>query len=313
MRKTLSVIIPCYNEEENIEFIYNAINEVELIFNRKYSIDFEILFIDDGSKDETSNKVLGLKSLHENVTLITFSRNFGKEAAIFAGLENVSGDYIVLMDADMQDPPSLLPEMFEGISKEGYDCVATRRVSRKGEPPVRSLCARIFYKLINSISEIEIVDGARDFRLMTKEVKDSILSICEKNRFSKGIFSWVGFKTKWLEYENIERLKGQTKWSCFKLTVYAIDGIVAFSTKPLVASSIAGLAICFFSFLLIVFIIIRKVIFGDPVLGWPSLVCIITLFAGLQMFFIGIAGIYLSKTYIETKKRPIYIKKSHAH
>lgn len=307
MNKTLSVIIPCYNEEENIELIYSAVNDVEKFFIEKYNIDFEIIFIDDGSTDLTSSKVCELN--HSNVNLITFSRNFGKEAAIFAGLENVTGDYIALMDADMQDPPTLLPEMFKGIAEEGYDCVATRRVNRKGEPPVRSLCAKVFYKLINKISEIEIVDGARDFRLMTKEVKDAILSICEKNRFSKGIFSWVGFKTKWLEYENIERIKGKTKWSCFKLTVYAIDGIVAFSTKPLVISSIAGLGFCFFSFLLIIFIIIRKVIFGDPVLGWPSLVCIITLFAGLQMFFIGIAGIYLSKTYIESKKRPIYIQK----
>lgn len=310
MSKKLSLIIPCYNEEENIELIYKAVNEVEKVFNQRYNINFEILFIDDGSSDGTSKKVIDLKEIQKNVNLITFSRNFGKEAAIFAGLESATGDYVVIMDADMQDPPSLLAEMYLGIKEDGYDCVATRRVDRKGEPPVRSLCARLFYKLINRISDIEIVDGARDFRLMTREVKDAILSVCEKNRFSKGIFSWIGFKTKWLEYENIERAKGQTKWSCFKLTIYAIDGIVAFSTKPLVVSSIAGLSFCLLSFLIIIFIIVRKFLFGDPVLGWPSLVCIITLFAGLQMFFIGIAGIYLSKTYIETKKRPIYIKKT---
>lgn len=312
MKSLISLIIPCYNEEENIEYIYEEINKIEQIFYTNYDIRFEIYFIDDGSKDNTLKNIEALSKSKENVKYITFSRNFGKEAAIFAGLENVTGDFVALMDADMQDPPSLLLEMYDVLKNEDYDCVASRRVDRKGEPVIRSYCARMFYKLINKISETEIVDGARDFRLMTKEVKDAILSITEKNRFSKGIFSWVGFKTKWLEYENIERVKGETKWSCFKLGVYAVDGIVAFSTKPLMFSSIMGLLFCFISFLIIILIMVRKIMFGDPVLGWTSLICVITLVAGLQMFFIGIAGMYLSKTYIETKNRPIYIQRKSA-
>jgi len=312
MKSKLSLIIPCYNEDENIDYIYKEISKVESIFLSNYDIEFEILFVDDGSKDNTLVNIKKISKVKENVKYISFSRNFGKEAAIFAGLENVTGDYVALIDADMQDPPSLLIDMYLSITNEGYDQAASRRVDRKGEPLIRSFLARAFYKLMNKISDTEIVDGARDFRLMTKEVKDAILSISEKNRFSKGIFSWVGFKTNWIEYENVERKKGETKWSCYKLFVYAIDGIVAFSTKPLIFSSLLGLLFCFISFVFVILIIVKKMLFGDPVIGWTSLVCIITLVSGLQMFFIGIVGMYLSKTYIESKNRPIYIQKKSA-
>ncbi len=304
----LSVIVPCYNEQENIKDFY-----VELMKNESYfsgrDVEMEVIFVNDGSKDNTVKEIKALNENDKRVHLISFSRNFGKEAAIYAGLQHAKGDYCVIIDCDLQDPPSLLPKMYEAIVVEGYDSAATRRVDRKGEPPIRSFCARQFYKLINKISSADIVDGARDYRLMNRKFVDAILSLEEYNRFSKGIFGWVGFDTKWIEFENVERLKGETKWSFWKLFLYAIDGIVAFSEAPLALSSIMGLLFCFLSFAFIIFTIIRKVIYGDPTSGWPSMVCIILLVSGLQLFFIGVVGQYLSKTYLEVKKRPIYIVK----
>lgn len=301
----LSVIVPCYNEEENVAPFYEELMKNESYF-KENDIDVEILYIDDGSRDKT---VAEVKKLHEKdgrVRLISFSRNFGKEAAMFAGLENAKGDYVVMMDVDLQDPPSLLPEMFDGL-KEGYDSVATRRVNRKGEPPIRSFFARRFYSLMKKISKTEMMDGARDYRLMTRQMVDAILSMQEYNRFTKGIFGWVGFRTKWLEFENVERLRGETKWNFWKLLMYSFDGIVAFSTAPLLISSLMGVFFCVVAFAMIIFIIVRKIVFGDPVSGWPSLVCIILMTSGIQFFCTGILGQYLAKTYMEVKRRPIYL------
>lgn len=303
----LSVIIPCYNEQENVPFFYEEFLKNQTFF-RERGMEFELIYVNDGSKDGT---VMEIKKLHERdsrVHLISFSRNFGKEAAMYAGLEKSKGDYVVIMDVDLQDPPSLLPEMFAGLD-EGYDCVATRRVSRKGEPPIRSFFARRFYGLMKHISKTEIMDGARDYRLMTRQVVDAIVSMREYNRFTKGIFGWVGFETKWIEYENIERAKGETKWNFWKLLIYSIDGITAFSTMPLSVAAFMGVFFCVVALLLIVFIVVRTLIFGDPVSGWPSLVCIISLISGVQLFCIGIVGQYLAKTYMEVKNRPIYLVK----
>ncbi len=303
----LSVVVPCYNEEENIEDFYHELLKNESFFKEK-EVDLEIIYVDDGSKDATVSEVKKLMNKDERVHMLSFSRNFGKEAAIYAGLRKAKGDYVSLMDVDLQDPPALLPEMFSYI-EQGYDSVATRRVDRKGEPPVRSFFARLFYRLMNRISKTEIVDGARDYRLMTRQVVDAILSMTEYNRFTKGIFGWVGYQTKWIEFENIERRKGETKWSFWKLFLYSIDGITAFSTVPLAIASIMGVLFCFVAFLLIVITIVRKLLFGDPTAGWPSLVCIISLVSGVQLFCMGIIGQYLSKTYMEVKKRPIYLIK----
>lgn len=303
----LSVVVPCYNEEENVALFYEELIKNDLFFQEK-GIDVEILYIDDGSRDNTVARVKELRQKDERVHLVSFSRNFGKEAAMFAGLQKAKGDYTVLMDVDLQDPPSLLPEMFSYI-EQGYDSVATRRVSRKGEPPVRSFFARMFYRLMKHISKTEIMDGARDYRLMSRKMVDGILSMQEYNRFTKGIFGWVGFETKWIEYENIERVKGETKWNFWKLFVYSLDGITAFSTAPLMFASFMGVVFCLLAFILIVFTIVRKLIFGDPVSGWPSLVCIIALVSGVQLFCLGILGQYLAKTYMEVKKRPIYLVK----
>ena len=247
-----------------------------------------------------------LREKDDKVHLVSLSRNFGKESAMYAGLEHAKGDYVVVMDVDLQDPPSLLPEMFSCL-EEGYDSVATRRVSRKGEPPIRSFFARMFYRLMKKISRTEIMDGARDYRLMTRQMADAILSMPEYNRFTKGIFGWVGFRTKWLEFENVERAKGETKWSFWKLFLYSLDGIAAFSTVPLMLASVMGVFFCVVAFLMILFIIVRKLIFGDPVSGWPSLVCIILMTSGVQFFCTGILGQYLAKTYMEVKRRPIYL------
>lgn len=305
--KTLNVIVPCYNEEPNVRDFYTELMKTESFFAGK-DVTLSLTYIDDGSTDMTAEAVRRLHEEDDRVHLIRFSRNFGKEAAIYAGLENADGDYVVILDCDLQDPPSLLPQMYIALTQEGYDSVATRRVTRKGEPAVRSFFARQFYKLINRMSKTEIVDGARDFRMMTRQFRDAVLSVSEYNRFSKGIFSWVGYRTKWLEYENVERRKGETKWSFWKLFVYAIDGIVAFTTVPLALASVLGIVFCLLALLFIVFIIIRKVLFGDPTAGWPSMVCIILLLGGVQMFSIGIVGQYLSKTYMEVKKRPVYLE-----
>ena len=300
----ISVAVPCYNEEPALEPFFAAVSAVA---EQMPEVAFEFLFIDDGSRDRTLEKMQELAQRDSRVKYISFSRNFGKEAGIYAGLENATGDYVVVMDADLQDPPALLPEMYRSIRQEGYDCVGSRRVTRKGEPPIRSLFARLFYKLINKMSDAEIVDGARDFQMMSRQVVEAILSMGEYNRFSKGIFGWIGFKKKWLEYENIERVAGETKWSFWKLFLYAIDGIVAFSTTPLVISSVFGLICCALALAMILVIIARTLIFGDPTSGWPSLVCIMLLLSGIQMLGIGIVGQYLAKTYLETKKRPIYL------
>lgn len=303
----LSVIVPCYNEEETVSDFYAELMKNETFFQEK-GLEVEILYINDGSKDKTVAEIKKLHEKDERVHMVSFSRNFGKEAAMYAGLQKSRGDYVVIMDVDLQDPPSLLPEMI-GYLDEGYDSVATRRVSRKGEPPIRSFFARLFYRLMKKISKTEMMDGARDYRLMTRQMVDAILSMPEYNRFTKGIFGWVGFQTKWLEYENVERVKGETKWSFWKLLLYSIDGITAFSTVPLMIASFMGVLFCLLAFGLIIFTIVRKMLFGDPVSGWPSLVCIISLASGVQLFCLGIVGQYLSKTYMEVKNRPIYLVK----
>ena len=303
-----SAVIPCYNEEENVKDVYDAIMKNEEYF-KSHDIDTEILFVDDGSMDATVAEVKKLIESDKRVHLLSFSRNFGKEAGIFAGLENANGDYVALMDADLQDPPSLLPKMFDEIFNGGYDCVATRRVSRKGEPKIRSFFARMFYRIMRRIAKTDIVDGARDYRLMSRAMVDSIVSMKEYTRFSKGIFGWVGFNTKWLEFENVERRKGETKWSFWGLFKYSLEGIMGFSTAPLAMASVLGLFFTFLAFVAIVFIIIRTLIFGDPTNGWPSMACIIIFMGGIQLFCVGILGQYLSKVYLEVKNRPIYIVK----
>ena len=303
----ISVIVSCYNEEKALPFFYE---EMERVRNQDFKdVDFEYVFVNDGSKDDTFNIMRALAEYDSKVRYISFSRNFGKEAAMYAGLEASTGDYVTLMDADLQDPPSLLRKMYDMLISENLDSVGTRRVTRKGEPPIRSFFARKFYKLINKMSNIELVDGARDYRLMTRQMVDSIISLKEYNRFSKGLFSFVGFDTKWIEYENVERVAGETKWSFWKLFKYAIEGIVAFTTTPLIFSSVIGLIFCLVAFIAIIFIIIKTLVFGDPTSGWPSMVCIIIFVSGIQLFSLGIIGQYLSKTYLEVKKRPIYIIK----
>ncbi|MCD8118754.1 MAG: glycosyltransferase family 2 protein [Lachnospiraceae bacterium] len=302
-KKLLSIIIPALNEQETIPILYETIEALA----PELPVNLEYLFIDDGSTDGTMEVVRGLAARDSRVHYVSFSRNFGKEAAIFAGIQNASGDLLVLMDADLQDPPALLPQMITEILENGYDCVGTRRIDRKGEPRVRSFFARRFYRLMSKISKTEIVDGARDYQMMTRKVAEAILSIGEYNRFSKGIFGWVGYHKKWISYENVGRVAGKSKWSFWKLLIYAMDGIVAYSTVPLVISSVLGLVLCLVAFIFILIIIARTLIFGDPTSGWPSLACIIILLAGLQMFFIGILGQYLAKTYLETKHRPIYL------
>lgn len=297
-------MVPCYNEEESAPIFYKTIHEME---NQIESVDLEFVFVDDGSRDNTLEIIKNLRRADERVHYVSFSRNFGKEAGIYAGLEKAKGDYVVIMDADLQDPPAMLPQMLSYIESGEYECVGTRRVDRKGEPPIRSWFARKFYKIMNKISSADIVDGARDYQMMTRRVVNAILSMGEYNRFSKGIFGWVGFKRKWLEFENVERVAGETKWSFWKLFVYAIDGIVAFSTAPLTMASIFGTIMCLTAFLFILVIIVRTLIFGDPTSGWPSMVCIILLVSGIQLLCLGVQGQYLAKTYLETKKRPIYL------
>lgn len=302
----ISIIVPCYNEEEAMPIFYE---EIAKVAKEMKKVEFEFIFVNDGSRDRTLDMARSLHEYDKRVRYVSFSRNFGKEAAMLAGLEAARGDYVAIMDVDLQDPPALISEMYNTIKNEDYDCVATRRVTRKGEPIIRSFFARCYYKLINKISKTEIVDGARDFRLMTRQMVDSILELKEYNRFSKGIFSWVGYKTKWLEYENIERVAGTTKWNFWKLFLYSLESIVAFSTVPLSIAAVMGLLFCLIAFILIIFIIIKTLTVGDPVAGWPSLVCIIFLVSGIQLFCLGIIGQYLAKTYLETKNRPVYIVK----
>ncbi len=307
MKKLLSIVVPCFNEEPALKSFYEVVDKV----SREMSeLDFEFVFVDDGSRDGTLKEIEKLREGDKRVKFVSFSRNFGKEAALLAGLDYANGDYVATMDADLQDPPALLPEMYEAIKDGEYDCVATRRVTREGEPPIRSFFARIFYRLINKMSKIEMVDGARDYRLMTRQMVDAIISMREYNRYSKGLFSFVGFKTKWIEFQNVQRVAGETHWSFWKLFVYAIDGICAFSTVPLVIAAVLGLLFCMLAFILIVVIIVKTLLYGDPVGGWPSTICVILMVGGIQLLALGIIGEYLAKTYLETKHRPIYIIKS---
>ena len=306
MNPEISIVIPCFNEEEAIPIFYE---ETLKVLKTMPLSSFEFVFIDDGSSDRTLEVLKEISAKDKSVHFVSFSRNFGKEAALYAGLSKTNGDFISVMDVDLQDPPSLLPQMLEAILKEGYDCAATRRVTRKNEPPVRSFFARKFYKIMGKLSDVPVVDGARDFRLMTKKYKDAVLSLLERNRFTKGIFPWVGFKTKWFAYENVERVAGKTKWSFWKLFLYSIDGIIGFSTKPLAFSAVAGILSLAVTFVLIILIAVRRLVFCDPVQGWASLVCFITFFSGLQLFCTGISGLYISKIYTEVKQRPIYIIK----
>lgn len=302
----VSIVVPMYNEQESLEILYQELNRVTDTIK---DYEFEYLFVNDGSKDNTLQEIQRLATADDRVRYVSFSRNFGKEAALYAGLSNADGDYIATMDADLQDPPSLLPQMLAMIESQDCDNVATRRVNRKGEPPIRSFFARCFYKLVRRLSNIDIADGARDYRLMSRAMVDSILSVSEYNRFSKGIFAWVGYETRWLEFENVERSAGETKWSFWKLVRYSIDGIINFSNTPLQISSYLGMILTIVSFIAIIVEVIRALVFGDPVAGWPSLVCIITFIGGIELFCMGIMGQYIAKTYMEVKHRPHYIVK----
>ncbi len=307
MNKKISLIIPCYNEEKCINSLYDRLKIIFDDMKSEFSVDAEFIFVDDGSSDNTLQLVKQLAEKDDRINYISFSKNFGKEAAIYAGLENASGDYAALIDADLQDPPEMLKQMYEILQTQEYDCVAARRTTRKGEPIIRSWFARRFYRLMKKYTNVDIPDGARDFRLMTRQMLNSVLELSERNRFTKGIFAWVGYRTKWLEFENTERTEGKSKWSFFKLTLYAIDGIIAFCTFPLLISVIIGLIFCILAFLFIILVIVRKLAFGDPVAGWASQVCIMLFIAGLQLFCTGILGLYISKIYSESKARPIYI------
>lgn len=300
----ITIVVPCYNEEAVLP---KLIEEIRKVRTRMPEQILELLLVDDGSKDRTLEIAKSMAEADSLVKYLSFSRNFGKEAAMYAGLENAEGDYVVFMDADLQDPPSLLPDMYRAVAEEGYDSVATRRVTRKGEPPIRSFFARRFYRLMNRFSTTEVMDGARDYRMMNRKFVDGLLQMKEYNRFSKGLFGWVGYKTKWLEYENVERAAGETKWSFWKLFKYSIEGIVAFTTTPLVVASVLGLVCCLLSLLFIILIIVRKLLFDNSAYGWASLVCLITFLGGIQLFAIGILGQYISKMYMEIKNRPIYL------
>lgn len=304
MSEMISLIVPCYNEEKALPHFWR---EVSAVMAKMNYLDFEVIFVNDGSKDGTLDLLRGLAKEDRRAKYLSFSRNFGKEAAMYAGLQHAVGDYAAVMDADLQDPPALLEEMYRAVTQEGYDSAATRRVTRRGEPPVRSFFARMFYRLINKMADVEIVDGARDFRLMNRKFLNALLELKEYNRFSKGLFGWVGFKTKWIEFENVERVAGETKWSFWKLFLYSIEGIVAFTTVPLTLASIVGFILCLVALCSTVFIVVRKLLFGDPVSGWASTASIITFIGGIQLFFMGIFGQYLAKAYTEIKNRPIYI------
>ena len=306
MGRCISVVVPCYNEEQALPYFIQEIQMVAAEMAQK-GVELEILLVNDGSRDGTLGLLREYAAEYPNVRYLSFSRNFGKEAAMYAGLEHARGDYVAIMDADMQDPPALLPQMYDLLQTGEYDSVATRRVSRQGEPPIRSFFARMFYKLINRISDADIVDGARDYRLMRRPMVDAILSMKEVNRFSKGIFGWVGFRTYWLPYENVERVAGETKWSFWKLFRYSLEGIIAFSTAPLAIASVVGLLVCLAAAVALAVVLVKTLAFGDPVAGWPSMICIILFLGGVQLLTVGIIGQYLAKTYLETKKRPIYI------
>ena len=300
----ISIVVPCYNEQAALPLFYQEITRVA---SEMDYAEFEFVFIDDGSKDDTLPTLRRLAAQDARVRFVSFSRNFGKEAGMLAGLEAATGDFVATMDADLQDPPGLLPELYKAVTEEGYDCAAPRRTRRAGERPIRSFFARMFYKLINRISDADIVDGARDYRLMRRAMVDAILSMREYNRFSKGIFGWVGFKTKWVPFVNVERVAGETKWSFWKLFLYSLEGIVAFSTAPLALASVLGVLLCIVAFIFIAVVLVKTLAFGDPVGGWPSMMCVILFLGGVQLLCIGISGQYLAKTYLETKHRPVYL------
>ena len=304
--REISIVVPCYNEAPALPHLYA---ELAALKQKLPGVSFEFVLVDDGSTDGTRDVIRDLSEKDADVRYVFFSRNFGKEAALLAGLEAARGKYVAVMDADLQDPPSLLPEMYSVVKSGDYDCAATRRVSRKGEPLIRSFFARSFYRLMSKISDAHIVDGARDYRLMSRRMVDAILSLKEYNRFSKGIFSWVGFETRWFEYQNIERVAGETKWSFWKLFLYSLEGITAFSTAPLIFASVMGMLFCLIAFITICVVVIKTLLWGDPVAGYPSLLSIILFIGGVQLFAVGILGQYLAKTYLETKKRPVYIIK----
>lgn len=304
--KLIDIIVPCYNEEENVKLFYDEIKKT--FDNISEEIKYEIIFIDDGSNDNTLENIKKLSDIDNKIKYISFSRNFGKESAVYAGLNKSQGDYIVIMDVDLQDPPRLLPEMIDTIEHSNYDIVATRRTTRAGEPPIRSFFAKMFYKLINKVSKLELVDGARDYRIMTRQSVDALLKLKEYNRFSKGLFNWIGFNTKWISYENIERATGETSWSFWELVKYSIEGIVAFTTAPLTISTLLGIIFSLMAFLMIILLLVRHFLFSDPVQGWTSTICVILLLGGIQLLSIGILGKYLEKTYTEVKNRPIYIE-----
>ena len=305
----ISLVVPSYNEEEAMPLFYQEASRVAAEMKTSHGADFEFIFVDDGSKDGTLRVARELHDRDPRVRYVSFSRNFGKESAIYAGLKAARGDYVATLDADLQDPPALLPQMLDALLTGDFDCAATRRTTRKGEPPVRSWFARKFYQIINRLSDTEIVDGARDYRLMSRKMVNAVLSMAEYNRFSKGIFSWVGFKTRWFDYENIERVAGQTKWNFWGLFKYSIEGIVGFSTAPLVMAAGAGVIFCLAAFIGIIFVVLWALVFGDPTSCWPSMVCIMLLCSGVQLFCVGIVGEYLAKTYLEVKHRPIYIER----
>ncbi len=300
----ISIVVPCYNEEEALPLFYQ---EATRVAGEMSGIDFEFVFIDDGSRDNTLSVLRRLAAADRRVRFVSFSRNFGKEAGMLAGLEAATGDYVALMDADLQDPPALLPELYRAVTEEGYDCAATRRTTRAGEPPIRSCLARLFLRRIQKIYDAANGGGARAYRLMRRAVVDAILSMREYNRFSKGIFGWVGFRTKWIPFVNVERVAGETKWSFWKLFRYSLEGIVAFSTVPLALASVLGVLLCLIAFVFILVVLVKTLAFGDPVGGWPSMICVILFLGGVQLLCIGILGQYLSKTYLETKRRPIYL------
>lgn len=304
--KKITVIVPCFNEQDALPIYYK---EMCRVMHKMPEVEIEMLFVDDGSTDRTLSVMKDLNSLDEKCKYLSFSRNFGKEAAIYAGLKNATGDYVAIMDVDLQDPPELLPQMYQILEEGEYDNVATKRSTRKGEPVIRSFLSETFYKCINKISKTEIVSGARDYRFMNRRMVDAVLEMSEYNRFSKGIFEWVGFRTKWLEFENVERSAGETKWSIRKLFTYSLEGIMGFSVAPLSFASVIGLLFCVLSFLMVIVIVVRTLVWGDPVAGWPSLVCIVFMVGGVQLLCTGIVGQYLAKTYLETKHRPIYILK----
>ena len=304
MRELVSLIVPCYNEEQALPSFWK---EAKAVVDSMTDVDVEFIFVNDGSRDGTLELLRQLAREDKRVKYLSFSRNFGKEAAMYAGFTHARGDYTAVMDADLQDPPRLLPELLKAVREEGYDSAATRRVTRQGEPPIRSFFARMFYKIINRMSNVDIVDGARDFRLMNRKFLNALLALKERNRFSKGLFGWVGFKTKWIAFENVERVAGETKWSFWKLFKYSIEGLVAFTTTPLVLASLVGLLFCFLSLAATVFFFVRKLAFGDPVTGWASTVCIITFLGGVQLFFLGVFGQYMAKTYLEVKNRPLFL------